>query len=159
MRFRAQQVGIKQPLRVGAIALMEDDARMLRLDLHPIDRMDPAVDPAERQIVGEPDGARAQAGADFEHRSRTQLLDQRRVDGEIEHGFHQRRAAPTHQRRSALAGQQHIDAKLGAVARMIMSGRPLAFGELDKPALLPAIKKQPESLQIPLQALALSGRP
>ena len=105
---------------------MEGDSRMLQRGLDEIDRMDAAFDAAECQVIGEPERAGAQAGADFEYGSRAQFRDQRRIHSEIENVLHQRRAAPAHQRGCALARQQHIDAELGAEPRMIMATRLLA---------------------------------
>ena len=107
-------------------------------------------------MVGKPGRTGAEAGADFEHRSRAQLGNQRRIDGEIEHVLHQRRAAPAHQRWRALAGQQHVDAEFGAEARIVVGRRPLALAELHEAPLLPAIEKKPQPMQIPLQTLVLA---
>src|SRR5580693_4365269 len=98
---------------------------MVHLDLDQIDRMDAGFDAAKRKTIGEPKGAGALAGSDLEHRPWAKLGEQRRVHGEIEYVLHQRHAAPAHERRRALAGQQNVDAEFGAEAWMIMNARLL----------------------------------
>src|SRR5580704_3060509 len=136
---------------------MERDAWMLDLDLDQIDRIHVASYAEGHQIIGEPDGAGAHTRADFEYGKRAELGEQHRVHGKIEDVLHERCTAPTHERGSALAGQQYVDAELSAEPRMIMDPRPLALGEFHQASLLPAIKEETQSHEVPLQGLALRG--
>ena len=63
MRRCAKEFSIEQVLRIGAVAFKYSTPRMLRRDLHPVDRVNAAFDAAERQMIGEPDGAGSEARA------------------------------------------------------------------------------------------------
>ena len=123
--------------------------------LDPVDRVDAAFDAAERQMVGEPQRTGSETRPDFEYGARAHFGDQHRIHGKVEDVLHQRYAAPAHERRCALAGEQHVGAELGAEPRMIKNARALALQIVDETALTLAVEELPQPLQIPLQALAL----